>query len=559
MGEPNGVQRRRSILLLDWIIAPAIIFAILYNSNFSNGRLLPPEAGQYLAAVSAIYHGNVAYRDFFVVYGPLSAYVPALIMSLFGATLETLRGYFHITTIITVIISYFLAMRVLRTRAFLYVATFSLMVETFNPFWSTRWSAFRGGMGLLVLWLLFASMDRDKRGRWLLPAGFVTAIALLFSTEIGLLAGFASLVFFAAEARVEDGDRRRSPCYFLPYVYGIALCLVPFSLYFLYENALYEYLRVTFFDIPFNHIAKFSQGSIPSIFPQSWGLVEIYRWALGGDLKIWMPAIIFAIAATHLVRKSLKRERWTERHVMLAVLIAYGLPLYMVSFRAVWGPQFTASIAPAILIGMMYLESIWLHRNQSVRGAQDSKMSFVGHTRSVLSGFVILVSLCYVVFSANSFGSTSEFIRYAIGIGWGRGAKDISKLDIEGGGNVWLPSGQTAEITGVTNYIKAKTSPGEPIFGFPETGIYYFFTDRPNVTRFSIAALAGMTSRYGKEVLAAIKANPPRYIIYDPRQSDIAAPIGEKTEDLLPGVIEYVVKEYHVEEKVGVVLILRHN
>jgi hypothetical protein len=209
---------------------------------------------------------------------------------------------------------------------------------------------------------------------------------------------------------------------------------------------------------------------------------------------------------------------------------------------------------------MMFLEATWLGVKQSVLGCQGSRVTLLRNARFVLSEFVIIVSLWYVVFSANSFASTRGFVANAVGIGWGRGLREgFSKLNIEGSGNVWLPSDQVDEITGVTGYIKAKTNPGEPIFGFPEMGIYHFFANRPNVTRFPIATVAAMTPRYTEEILSALKVSPPRYIIYDPGRSAVAASIRKKTEDLLPDVVKYVNEKYHVEEKVGDVLILRRN
>jgi hypothetical protein len=128
--------------IIDWLILPLVISAASIIP-----LLAMAEAGQYLGSVNAIFEGMVPYRDIFVLYGPLSVYVPAAIMKLAPATLETLRAYFHLCSIATVIVSYLLAVWLLQGSSFRLLACLCLVLETYN----VEWNWFAGSVGSVCL------------------------------------------------------------------------------------------------------------------------------------------------------------------------------------------------------------------------------------------------------------------------------------------------------------------------------------------------------------------------------------------------------------------------
>ena len=93
------------------------------------------------------------------------------------------------------------------------------------------------------------------------------------------------------------------------------------------------------------------------------------------------------------------------------------------------------------------------------------------------------------------------------------------------------------------NFIVKNTEQNEPIFTFPEHGIYNFFADRPAIGRFPIAGFAWTTKEYASELLQTLKDKKPRYIIFGKRLSNLAMSIGRK-EELLPEVSRFVKENY---------------
>ena len=80
-------------------------------------------------------------------------------------------------------------------------------------------------------------------------------------------------------------------------------------------------------------------------------------------------------------------------------------------------------------------------------------------------------------------------------------------------GNVDIPDDQVAQIQEVVAYIQENTSPSEKIFDFTSQGAYYFFADRPSVTRFHMVSYASTPSMQ-REVVSALENDQTRLVIF---------------------------------------------
>ena len=517
------------------------------------------EVGQYLGPINRIFDGDIPYRDVMFRYGPLGIYLPALVMKLFGATIETLRAYFHFSTILGIIIAYLLALKILKTRIFVYIVTFSIMVETFNPFWSNRWGALRGGMGLLVLLALFMSLSGSNGRKWLFTAGIINAATLLYSTEYGVFATFATFMFFLFQKYANGIAYEQVRDNVVSWIAGYAAIIAPFLLFYMVTGALAEYLRITFIDYTFNHFSKFAQPGASPFLPESLGLVELYKWLFGLSFKVYLPSLVFIAAIAYLSIELIKR-RWGNGHLVMATLAVYGLPLYLTAFRAIRGPQLETSIAPAIFIGFILAEKAYLFAKSPGDSGVDETIK-PGQSKQLFRFAILSLSLFYIAFSDNRpWGKGMNLLRANYNkisnIGADLNQPGFEKLKLEKAGGALLPKEQAQEITAVVNYIVTHTGPDESIFAFPDMGAYYFLTDRKNISRFPLAVDAYARTRFKTELLQALITKKPKYIIYDLRTSDIARSVKKKDIDLLPEIIAFIRKNYVKEKQFGWVLIL---
>ena len=86
-------------------------------------------------------------------------------------------------------------------------------------------------------------------------------------------------------------------------------------------------------------------------------------------------------------------------------------------------------------------------------------------------------------------------------------------VELERAGNVDIPDNQVAQIQEVVTYIQENTSPDEKIFDFTSQGAYYFFANRPSVTRFHMVSYAS-TPGMQREVISALERDQTRLVIF---------------------------------------------
>ena len=80
-------------------------------------------------------------------------------------------------------------------------------------------------------------------------------------------------------------------------------------------------------------------------------------------------------------------------------------------------------------------------------------------------------------------------------------------------GGVDIPDDQVEQIQKVVAYIQENTEPKEKIFDFTSQGAYYFFANRPGVSRFHQVSYASTPSMQ-QEVIEALERDKTRLVIF---------------------------------------------
>ena len=80
-------------------------------------------------------------------------------------------------------------------------------------------------------------------------------------------------------------------------------------------------------------------------------------------------------------------------------------------------------------------------------------------------------------------------------------------------GHIDIPDDQVEQVQKVVAYIQANTAEDEKIFDFTSQGAYYFFADRPGVTRFHQVSYAS-TPAMQQEVISALEQDKTRLVIF---------------------------------------------
>jgi hypothetical protein len=535
----------------------AAMFLLMYRPHFADAGFNYAEEGLYLGNIYAIFQGKIPYRDIFMQFGPLNDYLPALALKLFGPTIYTLRAYFFLAAIFTVLASWLLARKCLRTRPFLYVTAFVLVYEVFSPKWALYWGGLRHVSGLLVVLAMLKFMESARPRLWLFLAGVLCGLSLLTSIEVGLFATAASGLLLMVLAWHRGLSLRDFLGQLLPLVGGWALVMIPMLAYFLAHGALQEYLRIAFYDVPFNHMAKFGQRRLISLGPGDYGLKSLLAWTLSTNFKMYLPFGAFA-AGAWLCLKAWRQRNLTSWHFMVFLLLAYGLPLYLVSFRQFGGPQSQASYGPAIILGLALLERLsnWLAPAGGLGRGGLLSAARLWRALVPLGVCLYLVTAQHMIYVDFLGFLNAKRANYALINGRD---PNLVPLRIEGAGGIWTTKKDARELTGTVEYLKEYTKPGEAILVVPEDGAYFFLADRPNLLRFSTPAMAYTAERFQVEILEQLKKHAVRIVVKRNKTSGHAKHAGKADYDLLPNFYDCLNEFYPRKSDIGPVSILLHR
>ena len=508
--------------LVDLVLIPLAMVWLAYEPNFAHGFIDYFESGQYLSVINAIFHGKLPYKDLFVLFGPLHYWVPALAMLFFGKSIVVLRGFFLFGDVASLLVLYCLCRLFIRNRFFSTAAALLIVIEAHHPFWCTRWGGIRFAFGYLSL-LSLTLFCKKKTARAMGWSGFFASVGSLFSQDVGLFSYATAFLFFILYAFWRRPEERTEKPLTLLRIYGVgcAVVLIPFMAWLVASSSLGAYVDAI--------------ASLPSLrlWLQPWGASDLTP-------KVLYPAILYVGCLGAAGYSLLRKGRLSDELMCLMVLCTYGILSYAASFRAIRGPQFQVLGLPIALLVTFYL----LRRLYDVRKMAKTY-------RDAL--LVVIVAGLVGSFASPKryYENLSVWLYYqrvkqgVLPVYSGVIRKDglTRPLNAQRGGQAALPLWQADEVDFVVSYILSHSSGGEPLFSFPELGLFNFLCDRPDVSRFTLVAYSWPKQEWQKEQLELLKNKRPPIVLVLTRLSNLAASIHHK-EELLPDVLTYVRKNY---------------
>lgn len=527
---------------LDYIIIPSLIIFIVFQRNFMHGFIDYLEEGKELACINELFYGKIPHKDMFTLFGPLNVYLGAFSMLVFGKSLAALRGYFYFGNIITLVTGYFIGRRLCGFRFFAYAIAFALIVETFHPFWATRWGGLRFGFGLAAI-LCAINFFKEEKNLWAFLSGIFVAVTFLTTMDTGILSLVAissALCFYVAFnfKKFKTFKLKGITLFFV----GILVILVPFVFYFVFKGAFLPYVNMLT-AIAKYHLRLCAQGRInlwASLRP-----TQVFTF----NFKYIFLILLYIYSIIYLILSIFKKRLYWKHYCILCLSI-YGILMYKTAMRVIQGPQFQMALQPAIILGFIFLEDIFkqiliLKQHITIKGNLIKFMALM---------LIFILMLCFAVFSEKRFyRDLKEWFWYqrrkdhmmpVYGVAIPFPQLRLSTLKIERAKGIVVPLKQAEDIEAVTRYITSITQPNEAIFTFPEQGIFNFFADRPVVGKFPIASLALINKEYQLELIQSLKQKRPKYVILGKRLSNLAMAIDSK-EELFPEITKFI-KEHYV-------------
>jgi hypothetical protein len=496
---------------IDVTFLSAFVIAITFQPFFIHGTINIFEVGLYLPGIQAVLDGQVPFRDFFHLRGPLELYVPALMMKVAGVNLQNLYLYFYLGTVACLIFGVWIAKELILTRLVLYTFVPVFVARTFPRVVFTYWGGMRFALGLLAVWMLIKFFQKGK-GHWLFLSGITCALGLLTSIEIGIctIAGLTFALIISVFLKMNKKENALKAL--LTFLTGLFLILIPYTLYLMSQHALLPYL-----DAIYTVVTKMEHTLDPhfvSIYPRNF--VEASQAMLNPfhtNFKHMTPSYLYLFLAGYLIYR-IKYRIFDQRDLMLTCLGTYGFIMYNTSFRAIWAQQFEMSLQPEKILLFavidIFLVMLWNKREVFVRSLK------AGINVSLVYALIFSFLASSVGYSIARYNHRFFAFQYIFG-------KDISKfsfkdnketrpLNIDRAKGIIVENAQADELEAVERYTKEYIAPKDLVLTFPELGTYNFLFDRMFAGRFPLVTLSWFKEDWHEQVMNVFRSKKAKYI-----------------------------------------------
>ena len=424
---------------------------------------------------------------------------------------------------------YVLGLQVFRSR---FLAAFlCVLIASGTEFWVSP----RHSLGLISFAFVANSVTHFQETRtnkvptfvWkLLLAGLFTSLAFWYSTEIGLYTlgaiGLFLIIYvlqggFGTESRGERGYKPRQQVvwvreYLPPLIsYGCGVLVGFFSvgIYFLSHGALDDaiwnsYIQCRYqlatWGLAFPSLSK----TLTLLSSEGWHAFifsEGFRW--------YLPICIFLIIAAYLTYRGLSGTHSANTMKLLLLLLG-GIAFFRTALgrsdggHLIYGATFLWLLCLLPLesgIIRMFRVSLLLLRRERPWGAL-LKAAWI---------LIPIVIFCWYVGERHhplaGFDQKWQRLRQ------NPFKQNTVAQELVRAGGVDIPDGQVEQIQKVVAYIKENTAENEKIFDFTSQGAYYFFANRPGVSRFHQVSYAS-TPAMQQEVIEALERDQTRLVIF---------------------------------------------
>ncbi|HUZ47032.1 MAG TPA: hypothetical protein VMW54_10390 [Terriglobia bacterium] len=447
-------------------VAAAVLWWLVAQRFF-----LTLDEGIYLAGAERILHGQVPYRDFFVLTGPGSFWIHAALLKMLGPTLAHARLALVMDLAFLTAAVYWLTTRLTRRWFALGVAFFFLAFETrplFRLYTNHRWDS--GAIAILTVALVFWGTEQPRAFSFF-AAGLAAALAAWITPSM-----LALVVVLGIWLAINKELRSQLP----PYTLGLGLCSIAAGGVLFFEGGLvpmFHDLLWTSTHYPAANRVLYGYGAIPpggfAAFFAGASLSQSLARTTGLLSVVLPPLLPLAVYFAWLIRRWRAPE--FDQREKLATLLVMASFAMVISTYPRWSADQLLFIAPIFYVLAAYLFDRFL-KPKTLRGAAFACLLGLG-----------ILALAYSVLQVHSEPS----IRTRIG-----------RLRA-------VPADQA-----LVKFVSRRIHPGDSLFVYPYLPIVYFLTGARNPTRYSFLQPGMMGAQEDSKALDELRAHPPEWIFY---------------------------------------------
>jgi hypothetical protein len=513
----DGTHVRNAVA---YVILPTLLYILSYASTASLTQWIDLfHRGESLGPASDYLRGKVPYRDVFVLHGLLEdGQLDAWLFQLFGRHVEIALARPVILGSFAVPALWYLGMAIFDSIPLAILTILLGAVTTVDNE--------RVFFEIAVLAFLLHAIRRNKP-LLAVCAGIFAALALFFSFDIGLYSIGGGLLTVAVLAVMRvipsvvegpgSGGRRDSLATDRPspsttlgmtvvmFVLGLALGATPFLIYLAMRGALGAFFETSFITLPriIDAVWSLPYPDLTTTFRKNLNLHTISDFFLYDQFRFILNPLVIGVALVVLVQRAWSRKR-EPLDVALIALTSFAI---LTQRSALGRADFPHQYFSAFLIGPMILILAVLFTSATARIWREREPG--AQAFLALAAVVVLPMFVFALWVPDIANSRlDDTTRY-----WPRVTRN-GYVD---------PAAEAIRfrIDDLGYYMHELSKKGAPIYDFSNQPAFYFFTDRPNPTRFYQVPIASPRELQRETIVALEKAKPPVVIRRSPQQFDV--------------------------------------
>lgn len=468
--QPSPDRARHSVAaVVVFLIAGSLLWLMAGNLF-----ILGLDEGIYFDGGVRVLRGQVPYRDFFALTGPLSYWLEAAAFKLFGVTLAAGRVVMVLDVALLTALVYWLAARLAgKTTALIAAFTF-FAFETglsFRLYANHRWDS--SALGMLGVAFAFRGASTTSRRRIILFASGFFAAAAAWCTPSVILLVVAVGLWLIADSKVRS--------FFPLYALGVVACSFPAIAVLARERALVPMLRSMVWSVR-NYSGPnrvyYGYGAFPAssgwraLFGGAWGRTHWLR-VLDFFLALIPPLLPVLVYLSWLLRTRKRAAQLDGPKTGILLLLIASAALLLSTY-----PRWSADELMFVMPVFYVLAAFLLERLAPPRW------------RAVLGG--ALAGVAAITLAVSVSGLTREPVIHTR-VGTLRAVPQDQQL---------------------ISQLDAAIPRGSSLFVDPYLPVVYFLTGGVNPTRFDFLEPGMMTAHDTAVVLSELEAHPPQRVVY---------------------------------------------
>lgn len=526
---------------IEYIILPIFIYLLMYSGNI-NGNIDMFHEGERLAPLNEMLHGGVVFTDVYVQHGLFqNAYLAWFGSKIFEPTLMGVRSMERVLAPLGYIALYLLGLQVFRGRfitafiCFLIVSGDNFSISARHSFGLLSFVCIANYLTYDRMKGLFSGYDQDlsemsvrlskliSSGWKIILGGLFTSLAFWYSTEVGLYTLGAIGLFLVIYSFQRDVPLRFRPLPIISYCCGLLLGFLPVGIYFLSYGALDDAIWNSYIQCKYQIATwglKFTSASQTLAILSENG---VKAFVISVGFRWYLPICLYVLTAVYLTYKRISDKCTFPIYALkLLLLLLGGIAFFRTALGRSDGGHLSFGSTFFWIICLFPFDRVFsgMFINLFGKGFGITIRSSVSmlkdntRWRGVLKAAWIIIPAIICVWYVSEVHNPIANVKSR----WQRVRNNPFKRtlvpqELDRAGQVDIPDDRVEQFQKVVAYIQQNTAPDENIFDFTSQGAYYFFANRPSVTRFHMVCYAS-TPGMQREVVAALEADQTRLVLF---------------------------------------------